>query len=392
MKSADTINKLFNQSKITVGSNVDKKILDNAMSALPHQTRQPETNIWSLIMHRKITKPIAAAAIFTALLIGFEVLGINNASKAYAAAFDSIRQARTFSCREVFEIKREGVGKCILEQEWSFKEPDLERHVYIAGVDDRFIGEITITDYRKRRELTLNPVDKIATLSDKSEDYKIDPSTGKLRLTQLNTGIREKLLQMRNKAIKDLGTVELDGQSLRMLQSQKGDRITTVWIDSHSGLPVQIEIKWLEQNRHPVLYTSIQIDTPLDDNLFSFEPPEGYKLEQFTNGWPVYKKKICDKMMYLIRECWTDSGKHPKDLENIGITSEILRVILASPDQPSGSPVIQYRQPRPDREWSTEVIMYEIYDQWPNDGIVVGFADGHCELIRDQQFFEKLLE
>ena len=391
MKSADTINKLFNQSKITVGSNVDKKILKQAMSALPHQAKT-DRHRWSLIMHRKITKPIAAAAIFTALLIGFEVLGINNASKAYAAAFDSIRQARTFSCREVFEIKREGVGKCILEQEWSFKEPDLERHVYIAGVDDRFIGEITITDYRKRRELTLNPVDKIATLSDKSEDYKIDPSTGKLRLTQLNTGIREKLLQMRNKAIKDLGTVELDGQSLRMLQSQKGDRITTVWIDSHSGLPVQIEIKWLEQNRHPVLYTSIQIDTPLDDNLFSFEPPEGYKLEQFTNGWPVYKKKICDKMMYLIRECWTDSGKHPKDLENIGITSEILRVILASPDQPSGSPVIQYRQPRPDREWSTEVIMYEIYDQWPNDGIVVGFADGHCELIRDQQFFEKLLE
>lgn len=70
MKPADNINNLFENSKITVGENVDKKILNKAASALPRQAAQTNRNIWSIIMHSKITKlSTAAAAILLVIII-----------------------------------------------------------------------------------------------------------------------------------------------------------------------------------------------------------------------------------------------------------------------------------------------------------------------------------
>ncbi|MCE5185541.1 MAG: hypothetical protein LLF76_05390 [Planctomycetaceae bacterium] len=369
------------------------------LAACQDTSSKPARRIWpvsSKITKSNITKT-AAAMIIVAVLTGiYQLTGsMDGASKAYAAAFDSIRQARTFSCREIAEIKREGVGRCILEQEWSFKEPDLERHEYIRGVADQFIGEVTITDYGKRQKLRLNAVAKTAIFFDKIASFDVDPQTGKVRLTQLDTSIREDLLQMRIQAVKDLGEVEVDGRTLRMLQAQKGDRVTTVYVDPQSGLPVEIEIKWLEQERSPVLYTAIRIDEPLDDSLFSLEPPEGYTLERSIYDWPISKKKLSAKMMYLCTVIRTKNGQFPETLEgpeSVGVSNEILQVLLSAPDEENGPPVIQYRQPRPGREWGTEVITYEVHDAWPEDGIVVGFADGHCEWVKDQQAFEKLLQ
>lgn len=359
--------------------------------------RQP--NIWRTIYKSPITKLAAAAVVIIAVFMGIHQLGASSASKAFAAAIDSVKQARTFSCKEIFGVTREDGQKSVLEQVWMFKEPDRRRHEYLAGVDHRFIGEVTITHYGKRQQLVLNPDNKTATLYDKSSDYVVDDNTGKLKLSQLNTSLRDRLLELRIGAVEDLGIVELHGQSVRMLQSREDDRITTVWIDPRSGLPVQIEIKWLGQRRTPVMYTSIQIDGELDDELFSLEPPEGYRLMRFTQDWPVNKKKMSAKIMHLLKNCAIfmaqHDGQYPKELaelERVGVTNEVLEVILAVPDQPDGPAVIQYLQPRPGADWSTEVIMYEVYDKWPEDGIVVGFADGHCEMIADQHLFEELVE
>jgi hypothetical protein len=74
-----------------------------------------------------------------------------------------------------------------------------------------------------------------------------------------------------------------------------------------------------------------------------------------------------------------------------GLTDEKLKTLLAAPGQPDGPAVIRYRQPRPDADLSTEVALYEVYDEWPDGGIAVGFADCHCEVIGEQELFEKLM-
>ena len=279
-----------------------------------------------------------------------------------------------------------------------FMEPDRERHEKLTSPWPRYIGEVTITDYGARQQLQLRPVEKTAELRDINSDYDIDHKTGELRLTQLSTSLRDRLLSLSAGAVEDHGSIELDGRAVRVLQSHRGNRVTTVWVEPETDLPAQIEIKWTDQSRSPVMYTSIQIDTELDDELFGLEPPDGYTLSVDESGWPDGKEKIAAKAMHMLAMCMVYASKHDDrfpselaDLVTAGImTDEVLRNVLAAPDHPGGPPVIRYRRPdtdAPDR--SNEVILYEIYEQWPDDGAVAGYADGHCGLIRDQNRFEE---
>ncbi len=374
------------------------------MAKQPPQKEQP-SKIWRIIMKNQITKFAAAAAvIILIMIIGVIELAkpIGSGSVAFAAAMDSIKRARTFSCTEIFQATYqdgEEQGKFLMKQRWMFKEPDRERHERLTSPWPRYIGEVTIVDYGARQQLELRPVEKTAMLHDMSSDYDIDDKTGELKLTQLDTSLRDRLLKLSAGAVEDFGSVELDGQSVRMLQSRRDSRITTVWVDPETDFPVQIEIKWTDQSRSPVLYTSIQIDTELDNDLFSLEPPEGYTLSVEEWGWSDDKAKIGAKVKYLGLWCVIyandNDDQFPSELADIAtagiITNEVLNRVLAAPDDPDGPPVIRYRPPRAGANPSSEVILYEIYGQWPEDGVVACFADGHCELVVNQNRFEQLI-
>ena len=82
------------------------------------------------------------------------------------------------------------------------------------------------------------------------------------------------------------------------------------------------------------------------------------------------------------------------DLVTFGVmTEKVLNRLLTAPGNPDGPPEILNRQPRPGaKDWSIEVILHERYDTWPEEGVVVCFADSHCEVIRDQSQFEVLIK
>ena len=328
---------------------------------------------------------------------------INRANTVFAAAMDSMRQARTFSCIVIFEVgykdggKR---GKYLLKQKLMFKEPDRERNELLTSAPPwpQDVGKVTIWHYGKRQRLQFKPFDKTAEFHDMSSDYVIDEKTGELKLTQLDTGLRDQLLEWSAGAVEDIGRFELEGQSVRMLRSRKDKRITTVWVNPETSYPVQIEHKWTDQSRSPVMYTSIQIDTELDDDLFSLEPPEGYTLSMDKLDWPDEKKKMMTKVMRLGLWCVIyandNDDQFPGELADLVkagiITDEVLKTVLAAPDEPDGPPVIRYRKPDKDAERSSEVILFEIFDQWPQDRVVACFADGHSELIPVQTLVQLL--
>jgi hypothetical protein len=76
-----------------------------------------------------------------------------------------------------------------------------------------------------------------------------------------------------------------------------------------------------------------------------------------------------------------------------GVTTDaVLSKVLAGLDDPNGPPAIRYRRPNMEgTDRAREVIFYEIYEEWPEDGVVACFADGHSELIGDQERFEALI-
>ncbi|MHC4168654.1 MAG: LolA family protein [Planctomycetota bacterium] len=357
-------------------------------------------------MKNRMTKLTTAAVIAFVIVLGAIELGkpVGGASVVFAAAMDSVREAGTFSCTEIREVSYqdgEEHGTYLSKQRRMFKEPDWERREQLTSPWPRYIGEITITNYDTRQRLVLRPTEKTATLHDVSSEYRIDEETDELELTQLNTRIRDYLLEWSEGAVEDIGNVELDGRSVRLLRSRKDKRIMTVWIDPETNYPVQIEITCTNRDHPPVMFTSIRIDTYLDDNLFSLEPPEGYTLSVHEEGWPDYKKKMMTKLKYLGLWCVVyanDNGdQFPDklaDLVTFGVvTEDALNKALAAPDDPAGPPVIRYRKPNTvGKDWTTEITVYEIYEQWPKDGVVACFADGHCELIADQKRFEEMIK
>ena len=357
-------------------------------------------------MRGRMTKYATAAVIALVIIIGIIEIGkpVGGANAVFAAAMDSVKEAGTFSCTVVCEVSYqdgEVYGTYLSKEKRMFKEPDWERREQLTSPWPRYIGEITITNYDTRQRLVLRPVEKTATLHDVSSEYRIDEETDELELTQLNTRIRDYLLGWSEGAVEDIGSVELDGQPVRLLRSRKDKRIMTVWIDPETNYPVQIEITCTNHDHPPVMFTSIRIDTYLDDNLFSLEPPEGYTLSVHEEGWPDYKKKMMTKIKYLGLWCVVyanDNGdQFPgklADLVTFGVvTEDALNKALAAPDDPDGPPVIRYRKPNTvGKDWTTEITVYEIYEQWPKDGVVACFADGHCELIADQKRFEELIK
>jgi hypothetical protein len=402
MRPTEKIKKLFVNSNVTVTTEFDDKVKSDTFLAFEKikktKSAQFKLNIGRNILQSPFTKLTAAACVIAAIVIGINRFGIDSSGKVFAAAINSIKQARTFSCIESFEATRENGKKYVFEQTWMFKEPDRERHVCLSDVNDIFNGRITITHYGKRQQLDLNPFDKTATLYDKSSDYVVNSNTGMLELRHLDTSLRDRLLEMSGGAAEDTGNTELDGKIVRMFRTRGKERITTVWIDPRTALPVQIKIERPGEDRSPVMYKSIQIDGQLDDELFSLVPPEGYQLKKFADDWPINKKKISAKIMYLLLKCAEFNDKHNgqypgtlADLEEVGVSDEVLKIILAAPEQPYGPAVIQFRQPRPNVDWTKEVVLYEKYDKWPDDGIVVGFADLHSEIV-NQKYFEELMK
>jgi outer membrane lipoprotein-sorting protein len=410
MRPAEDVEKLIKRVRLKASAQMHERTLNDALDAQEKSRRiklaRLEPKIWRTIMRNPITKVSSAAVIIIVLMVGISYLDtpIDGASAVFAAAMDSVRQARTFSCIHISDMGYEDGGKrgkYLMKQKLMFKEPDRERHEKLTSAPPwpQYIGEVTIWHYGKRQRLQYRPFDKTAEFHDMSSDYVIDKKTGELKLTQLNTSIRDYLLKLSAGAVEDFGRVELDGQSVRMLQSRKDKRITTVWVNPETSYPVQIEHKWMDQSRSPVMYTSIQIDTELDDSLFSLEPPEGYTLKVDKSSWPDDKKKMMTKVKYLGLWCVVyaddNNDQFPGELADLVaagiITGEVLNKVLASPDDLDGPPVIRYRRPDKDAERTTEVILFEIFELWPEDGAVVCFADGHCELIGKQNRFEELI-
>jgi hypothetical protein len=121
-------------------------------------------------------------------------------------------------------------------------------------------------------------------------------------------------------------------------------------------------------------------------------------LAQLLKSWPEREKRLSVKMTHLHWLCdryaKEHGGQYPGKLEDLAgedISDAIVKNLQAPWGQPDGPAIIRYRPPRADADPSTEVILYEIYDEWPEDGAVVCYADGHCEIIPDQNRFEELI-
>jgi len=336
---------------------------------------------------------VAACAVVALLIWNPWGRGIG-ATEAFAQAIANVERARTFSCRQIVtDLDADGKTQ-VRETSFMFREPNLERVEHGRGMP--MSGEYMVSDYEARRRLVVLPNQKIATVQDMSSWYAIEPRTGELKFTELGTHARDDVLRISAQAVKDLGMSTLHDQPVWVLQSEgegAGRPVKTVYVNPQTGKPVQVDIAWPTST---FTYADIEIDTELDESLFSMEPPAGYAVQ--TEG-PLdeHYGKMFAKVMAVVRECYRYRNKHDmawpaelSDLTKVGMSEGALKTLLAPPDEPDGRPAIVYRRPADGQKEG--IVVYEAAHSRKGGKVIAGYTDGHAQLLTIEEFRKEMKE
>jgi outer membrane lipoprotein-sorting protein len=131
-------------------------------------------------------------------------------------------------------------------------------------------GGVNIMDTRAGRSLNLQPAQKLAFIVELGKQDGHGP-----------TDFLEDFKKLDVKKAKDLGEKELDGRKVKGFVSSEQGPPMTVWADVKTGDPVRIEIELpLMGKTSTMVMSDFVFNAPLDEALFSLEPPEGYRVER----------------------------------------------------------------------------------------------------------------
>ena len=211
------------------------------------------------------THKIAATVLLTlgGLIIWFVMSLFGSLSGvSYAEVAEQIRDAHFMSWTLSAHFANPGPGR----------EAPMKMVYMAPGVlRSEYSGLVTITDVNARKTLTLDRKTKIAELI----ETKNRPTT-QADMEDMAANFR-KLADQQGQRIEDrqFGDVKAKGFSV-----VSDNMPTRLWVDPKTKLPLEIEMDAKFDGKPMTLVLSdIVFDPPLDDSLFSLEPPADYTLK-----------------------------------------------------------------------------------------------------------------
>lgn len=264
MKPADNIQSLFNQSIVTVDHQVDSKILDNALAALPAEQPRINKQVWSRIMHSSITK--AAIAAILIFMVYWLTLSDKGVSQAYAIeqTLEAIKTVTSVHFKA--ELYKQGNIECWMLFDESHSEPT---HVclYMPGFPIRKIdspkGLFAYNAATNRYRVNLRDERKADWYPDFANFFKQSLESAKNNETITVTEAFDAELK------KEVFIVTID----------EGDRTCQYVIDSETKLPVRFTttgttdlMKWMRKTIAVKNISFIEYNLPEPEDLF--EIPE----------------------------------------------------------------------------------------------------------------------
>lgn len=211
---------------------LDEKILDNCFNELNTQkSLAPVTrpNIWRIIMTSKITKPIAAAIIITAVLTGiYQLTGsIDGAGVAWADVLEQIYNTRTVMYKKTFETE-----KHTFTSNYMLMEPSLMR-------SELPHGDVMIWNFSTGVNLHLMPQLKCAL---------VEQRIGRKQSTKIHNRF-EWLKKLHEQDAEFVGEEEIDGITVNVFVYEIPFERTTVWVDTKSDLPVKVKMEYFPNTK-----------------------------------------------------------------------------------------------------------------------------------------------
>ena len=277
MSSVEKIKKLFAKSNISVDSEVDDRIVRDTLKAFDESkdiTSFPAgLDRWRVIMNTRITKLAVAVVIMVTAILVINYLG--GSVRVSSVAFGDILQkildsSYTFEVTTIGDVKDETFRGMILQS---------------AGlrIDSPEEGISSVTNFNTGQGLVLFHRDKIAITELPDTENQVDSGPFAFFLNSI-----ENLWNLSDGTEKSLGEKEIDGHpALGFEVRQNNEEYISdieIWAHKETGAPIWVEITLHDpENIHSVtmVMSQFDLDAELDEELFSTEPPEDYKVTTY---------------------------------------------------------------------------------------------------------------
>jgi hypothetical protein len=289
-----------------------RRAIAAARTAVIAASGQSRPTLWSLVMQRPRSFA-AAATLLVAALLAIALSGGNSPQSAFAQVLDQLDRTKTvqyLETRSMIPRGDEPRGPSTVTQVMILGRYRERREILAETAGEplepghswsRSSRVITISDLEHGKLVTLDPVKK--TFREVKTLLGISPEDMKVWESKV-TAVPEANFYAQRRNLPEAPTEELPARELngkrvlgyRFVEKYVGpggvDTWTrTYWVDAETKLPMQVEVTTASTNprmgQSRWLLTDIVFDEPLDESLFSTDPPEGYRVEGETPQTPT---------------------------------------------------------------------------------------------------------
>jgi outer membrane lipoprotein-sorting protein len=289
-------------AQISPEPDATRRAMARAKAAVVESSRSPSTNPWGFLMHHRRSAVAAVATLLAAAVLMFAMLSGGPRSAAFAQVAANIGRTRSVQYIEMHSTIPRGnepqrpttIAKVMILGR------SLERKEVLASTegDPPIVGHpwdgvtrgVTITDYANEKLVWLDVESK--TFSEQTVIVKISGRNGKISESNIQSGAQvdfyARICDIPVDTAQRLPTQELSGR--RLVGFRAVDTVNraagvdtwtrTFWVDPSTNLPVQIEttVETTDPQMPSTRWvmSDMRFDVPLDESLFSTDPPEGY--------------------------------------------------------------------------------------------------------------------
>jgi outer membrane lipoprotein-sorting protein len=284
------------------------------LSAL-RKAERPQNSIWRRITTMTFTQKIAAAFAMTlgGLTIYFMLSLFGGFSSiSYADVAKQIEAARSMTCRITTDVKTPGAQGPVTVR-MMFMDPNKMR-VEISGIT-------TITDMTAHRVLTLDAVNKTATIMDLS-------FTGGDGAPHGNSDFIRDFKSLATLPGEAAGEMQIGSVKAKGFRVQKDGMATMVYADPKTGSPLRIEYTFPSEIG-TVVMSDFDFDANLDPSLFSLAVPAGYTTQKYSMQ---FNMDLLENLIPVLRAyAQHKDGKFPTRLNDWG---DVIKTLM--PDTKPG--------------------------------------------------------
>jgi outer membrane lipoprotein-sorting protein len=300
----------------TVPAGPPPNLIAATLHALDESGGPPQRSL-RMVPRGKAMKVITAAAsllfiVGTATLL---TLTIKTPSSAFGQAVRQLREVRSMSYTELITVpgQQQPIRTKVFVAADGRKRQEMETpQIGKSGGTGKPGGVVTIFDADARIRMVLIENSRLALVYEQAK-----PQRGQIVGLGFPAWLQT-LRKLGNKPDKELGPKELEGKRVTGFVATQGTFTFTMWVDDVTGKIVRIENDSpVNGADYHVAMTDFRFDEKLDESLFSFAVPAGYKTRQppATPSAPGGEASVVEALRGYTKRA---GGKFPLSLADSG--------------------------------------------------------------------------